>query len=661
MNLPRLPSRRLGITTKVLSSPVLMALLFMAVGAVSTVSLKQVDHGMTVVATDLAPSTTLTSDLMEVVYGQRLRLYDYNHSHDAEAREQFAALSEQFAERIAAAEARLSDPQRREVLADLKALHDEYDRLFVEEMVASAERLDGIVEQELDVHGQALEKALDGLTEFANSVDFRDLAFQAEVMNRLALIMRMNTQRYLTTPGSAREEAIHTAVRAVEEALPAIEGLAWHDESKEIYATVVERFGAYADGTENLSAATQRKLAAKESMDAVGPQMAATANELEASVLRELSAMASTATTDVGQAVALTVGLTAGAILVGLLLSSLLTRRVVSPLLRGRMGIQKLLQDIRDGRGDLSTRLPLGSRDEISDFITAVNEFIATLQELVRGITGETAQLATAAEDLSTVTGSTREGISRQRQDIDQVATAMNQMSATAQEIARNTAAAAEAAGTAQKNSEQGRQVVQGTVETIDRLSQEVEDGARGVLALKDDTDAITRVLDVIREVAEQTNLLALNAAIEAARAGEAGRGFAVVADEVRTLASRTQASTGEIWSLIERLQESSRSAASGMEKSRETARSTVDEAARAGDALSRISESVNRIVEMNAQVASAAEEQTATSDDITQRVTSVNNVVSESVSAVEQISRASDELAAMGERLKGLVGRFSV
>jgi methyl-accepting chemotaxis protein len=318
------------------------------------------------------------------------------------------------------------------------------------------------------------------------------------------------------------------------------------------------------------------------------------------------------------------------------------------------------MDEIEQGRGDLSRRLPPGQNDEVGDLIAAVNRFIETLQGVVRGITGETAQLATAAEELSAVTASTREGVGRQRQDIEQVAAAMNQMAATAQEIARNTAAAAEAADTAQHNSEAGRAVVHATVEAIDALAAEVEHSAQAVLALKGDTDAITRVLEVIREVAEQTNLLALNAAIEAARAGEAGRGFAVVADEVRTLARRTQQSTGEIQSLIERLQTSAQGAAGGMEQGRERARATVGEAARAGDALSHIRESVGRIAEMNTQVASAAEQQTATSEDISRRVTSVNDVVSESVSAVEQIRRASEELAAMGERLRQLVGRFS-
>lgn len=651
--------RQFGIMLKMLLAPTIMAVLFLIAGLLAIQNLRGLDREIGVVATELAPDTAHATALMREVYRQRERIERFMVEPSPEVAAGFRAVSGQVNERIDVALEHIDAPGRRELMARIADLQARYEALFDEQLEPGALAANRIMREELDEAGPTIMTGLTELTRFGRINDFDNLATTSENLARQVMFARLAVQQFRTAPSEATADAMRTGVRRMASGAQALSGQIWEEDTEALFQPVLLALEQYRAGSEALIRETENMLEAHALMSDLGPRMAGLANALEESVFQELDERATGAGEQAGTAIVMTAVLLFIAIAAGLALAWVLTRGAVAPLLRARETINKLLADIANGSGDLSIRLPAGRRDEVGDLIEATNEFIAALQGVVGSLSSETEQLATAAEELSAVTGRTRDGVSRQRDDVDQVATAMNQMSATSQEIARNTVSAAEAADTAQSHSEAGRRVVHGTVEAIDQLADEVEQSAQGVLTLRENTTAITRVLEVIRDVAEQTNLLALNAAIEAARAGDAGRGFAVVADEVRTLASRTQDSTVEIQSLIEQLQTSAQEAAGRMERSRESAHATVSEAAQAGDALSQISESVNRIAEMNAQVASAAEQQTATSDDINQRVTSVNDVVTDTVAAVEQISRASDELAGMGERLRGLVRQF--
>jgi methyl-accepting chemotaxis protein len=232
-------------------------------------------------------------------------------------------------------------------------------------------------------------------------------------------------------------------------------------------------------------------------------------------------------------------------------------------------------------------------------------------------------------------------------------------MAATSQEVARNTAAAANAARQADSETQAGREVVNQAIDAIDHLAQEVVSAADVIHRLEAESGKIGTVLDVIRGIAEQTNLLALNAAIEAARAGEQGRGFAVVADEVRTLATRTQESTQEIQKMIERLQTGAKSAVQVMEQGRSKAQVSVQQAARAGTSLDTIATAVSAISDMNAQIASAAEEQGAVAEEINRNITNISQIANQTASGAEQTATASAELAKLAARLQTHVGRF--
>jgi methyl-accepting chemotaxis protein len=312
-------------------------------------------------------------------------------------------------------------------------------------------------------------------------------------------------------------------------------------------------------------------------------------------------------------------------------------------------------------QGDLTHKVSITGKDEFAWMCWEYSQGRKGFMALVKDILGNAGQLAAAAEELSAITEQSNAGVMRQQGEIGQVATAMNEMSATVSEVSKNAGNAATAAQEADDRAKDGWSVVNTTVQTINNLASEVERTSEVIENLKGDSISIGTVLDVIRDIAEQTNLLALNAAIEAARAGEQGRGFAVVADEVRTLASRTQQSTREINDMIERLQNGANQAVSVMEMGRAKAEESVEQAAKAGEALQSITGVVDNIKSMNMQIASAAEEQSATAEEINRNIVNISEVAQETAGGSQQTASASDELARLASDLQSQVSKFKV
>ncbi len=336
-------------------------------------------------------------------------------------------------------------------------------------------------------------------------------------------------------------------------------------------------------------------------------------------------------------------------------LATLLTRSIVQPLAEA-VGVAEVIAG-----GDLTRSIKVVGNDEPARLLIALQAMQRSLRDTIQGISHSSNQLASAAEELNVVTEDSTRGLHQQNHEIEQAATAVNEMTTAVDEVARNAVATSEASRESDETAQHGRQQVIRTVESIVLLANDVTQTATEVERLAGQVRDISKVLDVIRSIAEQTNLLALNAAIEAARAGDAGRGFAVVADEVRALAHRTQQSTQEIEQMIGDVHQGTDKAVHAMQLSNERARTTLDLARAAGEALDGIASAISQISERNLVIASASEEQAQVAREVDRNLVNIRDLSLQSSAGANQTSAASQELARLAIDLNNLVARFQV
>ncbi len=338
-----------------------------------------------------------------------------------------------------------------------------------------------------------------------------------------------------------------------------------------------------------------------------------------------------------------------------LLFAWLLTNSITKPIANALSAAEEIAE------GNLTRPITVDGEDEAGRLLAAMSKMQDKLRDTLQRISGSATQLASAAEELNSVTDESARGLTQQNNEIEQAATAVNEMTSAVEEVARNAVSTSEASKNATTSAGDGRDLVQETVSAIERMSADVQSTATLIGDLANESRDIGKVLDVIRGLADQTNLLALNAAIEAARAGEAGRGFAVVADEVRALAHRTQQSTSEIERMIGSIQSGTEHAVDSMRNSTERAESTLNIARGAGMSLDTINSAIVEINERNLVIASAAEEQAQVAREVDRNLVNIRDLSVQSATGANQTSAASNELSRLALDLNNMVGRFSL
>ncbi|KJH80890.1 methyl-accepting chemotaxis protein [Stutzerimonas stutzeri] len=479
------------------------------------------------------------------------------------------------------------------------------------------------------------------------SGDIANIALLTTELSKQNRLLRFTVRGYLMEESESALQTLNEQFKALNAAIAPLEDELIGPQAESL-KTLKASANEYVELVKKLPPIVARQQQARQDMEAI---FATLYDHAQGIISNQTQMRAEDARMKKLQVMAITVL----AIVFGVLISALMVRQITRPL------DQAVRLAERIGSGDMTGQEIENRNDEFGRLLEAMSKTRRNLQQLIGHIGGITTQLATASEQLSTVTEQTSAGVNSQRQETDQVATAMHEMTATVQEVARNAEEASGAAKRADEQATKGNAVVQRALSQIDHLSNEVNLSAAAMTRLNQETDGISTVLTVINGIAEQTNLLALNAAIEAARAGEAGRGFAVVADEVRSLAQRTQQSTAQIEELIGKLQKGARNASGMMDSSSRLAVETVALAREVGHELQSITETVSVIQAMNLQIATAAEQQSSVAEEINRSVLSVRDVADRSAEAAQETATSTAELAHLGNELQTLISRFKV
>jgi len=411
---------------------------------------------------------------------------------------------------------------------------------------------------------------------------------------------------------------------------------------------VVDNTKLYGTALDDYIAGTGERQRIQDELAAIAAALAARAAEVRAGERAQLHRQADVAIATLAVVVAV-----AG--VMSVLVAWFLLRSVVGPI----RGVIAAMCDVAEGEGDLTRRLPTVGRDELAELGRAFNSFAEKMRGTIVQVAGSVGQLGGVSTQLAAVADRSTGTIEQQSREIEQIAAAIHQMVATAREVSANVAQTASAAQLADEQAQGGQQVVERTIGQIHQLAAQLEEVAATTRGLEQDSAAIGAVLDIIRGVADQTNLLALNAAIEAARAGEHGRGFAVVADEVRALAGRTRKSTEEIQDTVASLQDGTRRAVAVMEASQSEAKAAVEHAQSSGAALRAIASAATSISDMSAMISTAAEQQCCTSEEINRNVVRISDMAGDAAKGAEETSATVDRVTRMATSLGTLVAQF--
>ncbi|ALU62646.1 Methyl-accepting chemotaxis protein [Pseudomonas syringae pv. atrofaciens] len=484
---------------------------------------------------------------------------------------------------------------------------------------------------------------------------FAEVSIRLRVLSYRLLVNRDPETQQKTIELMAMRNKQITDAQAVYEKL--ISG----PDERDLYSQYVQLLGQYRQLEERLKTLT-RANNIDELQGLLNNEMVNNSDQMNV-VLRklvdintaQLNAVKEQASIEYDSAFNMVIGLLIAATLLTIVFAWMLIKSITTPIATALLAAETIAQ------GNLTKPISIDGSDEAGRLLLAMKTMQDKLRDTLQGISGSATQLASAAEELNAVTDESARGLVQQNDEIEQAATAVNQMTSAVEEVARNATSTSQASRSAATSAGDGRDLVQETVSAIERMSGDVQGTAELIISLANESRDIGKVLDVIRGLADQTNLLALNAAIEAARAGEAGRGFAVVADEVRALAHRTQQSTSEIERMISSIQTGTEQAVSSMRNSTERAESTLNIAKGAGQALNTINSAVEEINERNMVIASAAEEQAQVAREVDRNLVNIRDLSAQSTNGANQTSAASTELSRLAIDLNGMVARFAL